>query len=104
MAEAAQKVGNVKNDEANFGAVLNSSSWLVPAALNCNPELLSPPDAAICPPLADCSLTCRQQVGAERRIQAFTEVLAMGTEFKEASLAQVCKFEILYAASLTSLP
>lgn len=62
MAEAAQKVGNVKNNEANFGAVLNSSSWLVPAALNCNPELLSPPDAAICPPLADCSLTCRQQV------------------------------------------
>lgn len=34
MAEAAQKVGNVKNNQANFGAVLNSSSWLVPAALN----------------------------------------------------------------------
>lgn len=39
---------------------------MVPVAPRCKPELLSLPDAAICPLLSNSEPTCREQVRADR--------------------------------------
>lgn len=51
-----------ENNNDNFGAALNTSSWSAQLPRATTPELLSRADAAICPLLADCSLTRGQQV------------------------------------------